>query len=1025
MLKPFQIRDLHGSPSHTSAAESLTSPQPLPSEPASPRTRRGIVQLSASEYDNLSSNHPRARLTYVDDDDGELITVGSSLELSQRLDEPVDPATEPVPIPQAAIPEPMHLFDIRRSNSITELWKKFEFKQEVQATQDNTDNVQAELATGDVPAASAPADVQSETEHEHVEPTRNDETAPLLAAFEAELAKILEDASRTVDDGNPSEGSSASAQGPTGTESSRRPNPTDAFTHAIQNLINGAEMLSSGVRSSIPEIERHMQNAQRALPENVGTSVQGALTALEAQMRQLTTSINNSTVAGMPTGNILRGELPTAAGTVDSLRAMASELGNVGHTLFEAFESEFGCNRTSGQPQVSPEEHHGVLHPDHVETPRPSDAGSANDATPAPRDQPSQNQDSGNEKTQPKEKELGKDSGFENSSDKPSEAGSSGQPSGRGQTQSNSLPFQPPPSHRGYHGGFFPRNCCPPPPPPPPPPPFPHSHPHHPPPPPPSFFGPQPHHFPPPPPGPPGYWPTHEGFNHLARAQTFPAGPPPHAPHPPPIPFPPHLTHTHAHPHPHRRRHKGWGPSPFHQHTHHETRGMPTVDAVLPEQDGAAASEAQPAANTSLFIGNVGFNVSEKMIREVFASRGFLVDVHLPLDVGTDKHAGFGYLFFPSVPAAKAAMEALQGTHIDGHAINLEFSDHSPIARLRSEETRPQAELGGPVPAVSGHKSKPSELQGSTATLAGSGDGEEKGSISPSGKRSVPLTVADLCSNDNRNLGNAVSATNGLEDPSLEDSEQLDSLYPSLLPQGAPGQGSYEPNPTFDPIPDLTRELEECRFPPVSQLEAQFLAEQPQEAESSAGQARSQGQAPEGSTEGQNANSDAALQGLPGAFPHEGHEGPSARPGQFSENRQMYDMPDEGSFGPRRHVRRSKTQRPPRSSWGDPGLSGFLGRDSPRSMSGWRPEGRHRHRGGRRNSFESPLPETRNVNPDARQRSIDECVSTLVSLGYGGASDGGHQRIAVYAAAADGRVGDAIEMIEEERKAYEQQGSTM
>jgi hypothetical protein len=50
-------------------------------------------------------------------------------------------------------------------------------------------------------------------------------------------------------------------------------------------------------------------------------------------------------------------------------------------------------------------------------------------------------------------------------------------------------------------------------------------------------------------------------------------------------------------------------------------------------------------------------------------------------------------------------------------------------------------------------------------------------------------------------------------------------------------------------------------------------------------------------------------------------------------------------------------------------------------------------------------------------------VSTLASLGYGSVEEGGLQRIAVYAAAVDGRVSDAIEMIEEERKAYEQQGS--
>jgi hypothetical protein len=33
------------------------------------------VQLSASDYDEIALSRPRARLTYVDDDDGEIITV--------------------------------------------------------------------------------------------------------------------------------------------------------------------------------------------------------------------------------------------------------------------------------------------------------------------------------------------------------------------------------------------------------------------------------------------------------------------------------------------------------------------------------------------------------------------------------------------------------------------------------------------------------------------------------------------------------------------------------------------------------------------------------------------------------------------------------------------------------------------------------------------------------------------------------------------------------------------------------------
>lgn len=57
MLKPFHIRDLRVSP-----------PEP-PTAPPNP----ALVHISATDYDEIATNHPRARLTYLDeeDDDGE------------------------------------------------------------------------------------------------------------------------------------------------------------------------------------------------------------------------------------------------------------------------------------------------------------------------------------------------------------------------------------------------------------------------------------------------------------------------------------------------------------------------------------------------------------------------------------------------------------------------------------------------------------------------------------------------------------------------------------------------------------------------------------------------------------------------------------------------------------------------------------------------------------------------------------------------------------------------------------------
>lgn len=89
MFKPFQIRDLHvpqrqeNSTGSTLSADNLRQAATIDhdienkSRVQSKRSEHspGTVKLSSSEYDEIASTHPRARLTYVDDDDGEVITV--------------------------------------------------------------------------------------------------------------------------------------------------------------------------------------------------------------------------------------------------------------------------------------------------------------------------------------------------------------------------------------------------------------------------------------------------------------------------------------------------------------------------------------------------------------------------------------------------------------------------------------------------------------------------------------------------------------------------------------------------------------------------------------------------------------------------------------------------------------------------------------------------------------------------------------------------------------------------------------
>ena len=86
---------------------------------AGPAKPPGIVSITKSQYDSTIRSTPDAKLLYLDDDDGELITVGSSFELSQRLDEPV---VRHIPVDGKYV----HIFDITHySDSVAE-WRDHE-----------------------------------------------------------------------------------------------------------------------------------------------------------------------------------------------------------------------------------------------------------------------------------------------------------------------------------------------------------------------------------------------------------------------------------------------------------------------------------------------------------------------------------------------------------------------------------------------------------------------------------------------------------------------------------------------------------------------------------------------------------------------------------------------------------------------------------------------------------------------------------------------------------------------------------
>ncbi|KAL4897806.1 hypothetical protein BDV59DRAFT_49943 [Aspergillus ambiguus] len=785
MLKLFQISDLHGPPSHTSSDNANPS--------SDPQSRRGIIQISSSDYDSLATDHPRARLTYMDDDDGEIITVGSSFELSQRLEEPVPLASLPTSnYSDPSSPSyPIHIFDIRRSKSVSDLWKKYEYKPDVQIGQiAHVTNTERQDHTPPEPSS----------QHENVEnpATAPDsrETEPLLTAFEAQMASIWR-ASENLNRAHEQQ-TTADPQTQEAPRSNSAQSQEDRLRCAIRTFADVAEGVRSGVVSRLPEFERQLQET---LSDPL-VSAQSALVALENQARG---------IANRSGTNIFQGGLPTTSEAVSGLRDLAAEVGGLSQSLFEAFESEI--RRCSREQNRGPP----------TDTSAPIFSPNAR-PTPVPTHEiPSMRTESGQAMpTQDRDAQV-----------------------------HNSVPQH---QAQPFAGAYISHNILPLP-----------------------------------------YRPRTEQPSSSYNPPRIPDSPAPMAPVSQPV---------------------GVHSSPL-QHT--------------------------PISNV-LFVGNVGFGVHEAMIYHVFSSKGFAPAVQLSRYPG-GQHAGFGFLKFGSDKEARDALEALQGTHIDGHAINLEFCEQGSVT-----------EHFGPQPWMPSQNLTPPD---GTHERRHHGFAEQDRGNARS-HRAAPLSVADLCVSDSRHTLEETTADSNPGSSSQSDTQRLNALYPSLLPENFIPPQPVAPDPPngrgFDAF------SERRRFPPFSQPETRFLSERAGSSSSAAQLHRD------------NNRNDVTPGSLPGSFPLDPRDVVEPRLARRHRSLPLYRC---GSHAP--------------------------------SNAGHHQD----HHSQSSNGVSRP--------PTQRQQSIDECIATLASLGYGDAEEGGLQRIAVYAAAVDGSVSDAIEMIEEERKAYELQ----
>jgi RNA recognition motif-containing protein len=92
--------------------------------------------------------------------------------------------------------------------------------------------------------------------------------------------------------------------------------------------------------------------------------------------------------------------------------------------------------------------------------------------------------------------------------------------------------------------------------------------------------------------------------------------------------------------------------------------------------------------STNIYVGNLPFNATEDEVRDLFAAHGAVTSVTLIVDRETGRLRGFGFIEMEGDQEANAAIEALNGSELQGRSLTVN------AARPR-EERRGGGDRGG------------------------------------------------------------------------------------------------------------------------------------------------------------------------------------------------------------------------------------------------------------------------------------------------------------------------------------------
>jgi RNA recognition motif-containing protein len=84
----------------------------------------------------------------------------------------------------------------------------------------------------------------------------------------------------------------------------------------------------------------------------------------------------------------------------------------------------------------------------------------------------------------------------------------------------------------------------------------------------------------------------------------------------------------------------------------------------------------------NIYVSNLGFNVQDADLKELFAAYGDVTSAKVIMDKISNQSRGFGFVEMPDDASAKRAIDELNGTSVDGRSVK--------VVEARPREDKPR-----------------------------------------------------------------------------------------------------------------------------------------------------------------------------------------------------------------------------------------------------------------------------------------------------------------------------------------------